>query len=142
MIAYYVNVESVSQPASRPNKIPNPVLGPSDNELLMDHSNYLADKNGGKIHLGVVLECRGGEVNGEYVCENAANTDLAVVKDGEIRLTYPSRIFDNASSKIGYHRNLIVGELDQTIGEDIGLLEPPVPLSNEFLCRLYRLDTL
>ena len=42
-------------------------------------------------------------------------------------------MFDNISSKIGYHRDLVVGELDQTIGEDIGLLEPIVSLSNEFL---------
>jgi hypothetical protein len=30
------------------------------------------------------------------------------------------------------HRGMVVGELDQTIGEDIGLVDPAVSLSNEF----------
>ena len=133
MTAYYVNGEFVYQLAPRRVKIPNPELGVSGNELITDDSNYLADNNGGKIHPGVLLECRGEKVNGKVIGEDSANTGLAVIKDGEIRLTCPSQMFDNVSSKIGYHRDLIVGELDQTIGEDIGLLEPFVPLSNEFL---------
>ena len=32
----------------------------------------------------------------------------------------------------GYHGGTIVGEFEQTIGEDIGLIYPVVPLSNEF----------
>jgi len=133
MLAYYVNGEFVYQLASRRAKIPNPELGKSGNELVIDDSNYLADENGGKIHPGVLLECRGEEVNGEYVGEDSANTGLAVAKDGEIRLTCPSHMFDNVSAKVGYHGDLVVGELDQTIGEDIGLLETVVPLSNQFL---------
>lgn len=133
MTAYYVNGEFVYQLASPRVKMPNPELGASGNELIVDDSNYLADENGGKIHPGVLLECRGKEVNGEVVGKDSVNTGLAVIKDREIRLTCPSHIFDKVSSKIGYHHDLIVGELDQIIGEDIGLLEPVVPLSNEFL---------
>jgi hypothetical protein len=133
MTAYYVNGEFVCQVAPRRVKIPDPELGVSGNELIADDSNYLAGNNGGKIHPGILLECCGEEVNGEVIGEDSANTGLAVIKDGEFRLTCPSQMFDNVSSKIGYHRDLIVGELDQTIGEDIGLLEPFVPLSNEFL---------
>jgi hypothetical protein len=72
-------------------------------------------------------------VNGEIVGEDSANTGVAVRKEGELRLTSPSHLFDNVSSKIGYHRNAMVGELEQTVGEDIGLIEPIVPVSNEFL---------
>ena len=43
-------------------------------------------------------------------------------------------MFDNFSSKIGYHHDLIVSQLDQTIGEDINLFEPVVySLMNSYL---------
>jgi hypothetical protein len=125
----------VYQPASHRVKIPNPEFRVSGNELIIDDSNYLADHNGGKIHPGVLLECYGEEVNGEMIGEDSVNTGLPVIEDGEIRLTCPSHMFDNVSSKIGYHRDVIIGELNQTIEEDIGLLEPVVPSSNS---RLYR----
>lgn len=119
MLAYYVNGEFVHQRASRRVKDPNPELGDSGNELTIDDSNYLAPENGGKLHPGVLLECLGEEVNGELVCEDSANTGVAVIKDEEIRLTSASHMFDKVSSKFGYHRERMVGELDQTEGEDI-----------------------
>jgi hypothetical protein len=64
-----------------------------------------------------------------------ANVGLAVMKDidEEIRLTCPAHVFDKVSAKLGYHSTTVVGELEQTFGEDIGLINPVASLSNEFL---------
>jgi hypothetical protein len=62
-----------------------------------------------------------------------ANAGLAVEKDGEVRLTCPAHLFEGIKSKVCFHGNRIVGELQETLGEDIGLLDAVVPLSNEFL---------
>jgi hypothetical protein len=63
----------------------------------------------------------------------SANAGLAVTKDEDVRLTCPAHIFDGVSTKVGYHGHTIIGELEQTLGEDIGLIDPVVPLSNAFL---------
>ena len=130
MTAFYVNGEHIMEMASCQVKIPNAKLAQSGKELIIDDTNYLLPKNGGKIHPGVLLECS-GEVEGMFY-EDSANTGIAVRKGEDIRLTCPAHVFQRVRATTGYHRGMVVGELDQTIGEDIGLVDPMVPLSNEF----------
>jgi hypothetical protein len=60
------------------------------------------------------------EVNGKLVGDDSANAGIAVSKDGEARLTSASHMFDKVNEKIAYHGKTIIGEVEQTIGEDIG----------------------
>ena len=64
--------------------------------------------------------------------EDSANTGIAVGNGQDIRLTCPSHVFQRVRTTTGYHSGMGVGELEQTIGEDIGLVDPVVSLSNEF----------
>jgi hypothetical protein len=132
LVAYYNNGEFVRTLASR-QKSPNPQFGKSGCELVIDDTDYLLNANGGKIHPGVLLECKGIEVNDKVVGDDLANAGIAVSKDGEVRLTCASHMFDKVSEKIAYHGKTVVGEVEQTIGEDIGLIDLVVPVSNQFL---------
>src|SRR5256885_10309018 len=95
MTAFYVNGEHIMEMASRRVKIPNPKLGPSGKELIIDDTNYLLPENGGAIHPGVLLECS-GEVEG-MVYEDSANTGIAVRKGEDIRLTCPAHVFSTGA---------------------------------------------
>ena len=130
MIASYVNGELVTEMASRRVKILNPEHGTSGRESIIDDTNYLLPENGDKIHPGVLLECS-GEVEGIRY-EDSANTGIAVGKGEDIRLTCSGHVFQRVQTTTVYHGGIVVGELEQTIGEDIGLIDPLVPLSNEF----------
>jgi hypothetical protein len=130
MIASYVNGELVTEMASPRVKIPNPEHGASGRESIIDDTNYLLPENGGKIHPGVLLECR-GEVEGTRY-EDYANTGIAVGNGEDIRLTCSAHAFQRVQTTTGYHGGIVVGELEQTIGEDIELIDPVVPLSNDF----------
>ena len=91
MTALYVNREHIMEMASRRVKIPNPKLGQSGKELIINDTNYLVPENGGKIHPGVLLECS-KEVEG-MVYEDSANIGIAVGKGEDIKLTCPAHIF-------------------------------------------------
>jgi hypothetical protein len=132
-LAFYFNGTFVHTIHAR-RKNRNPQFGPDGNEVEIDDSNCLLAENGGRLQPGVLLETRCDADGEESVADGvAANAGLAVTKDGEIRLTCPSHLFDGQNSKVCYHGNVIVGELDQTLGEDIGLLETVVSLSSEFI---------
>ena len=133
MLAYYHNGEFVHYLASRRIKDPVPQLDESGQELIIDDTDYLIASNGGKLHPGVLLECRGENVEGQLIGENASNAGVVVVKDGDMRLTCAMHTFDGVSAKVAYHGESKVGELEQMVGEDIGLIIPVVPVSNEFL---------
>lgn len=131
--AYYFNGEFIMRMASfRCIKIPNPQLGPTGKELVIDDTNYLLPENGGHVFPGVLLECRGETHDGEIAGKDSANIGVAISRGDEFRVTCSSHMFDHVEVKVGYHGDEMVGELEQTIGEDIGLMDPLVPISNRF----------
>jgi hypothetical protein len=115
--------------ASPPNQ-PDPALG--EYEVVIDDMCYLEAENGGALRPGVLLECVGMEVDGETVEECYSNSGIVVQKNGECRLTAAAHTWDSVQDKIVYHGGKIVGTLEQTIGEDIGLVSLTVPVSNMF----------
>jgi hypothetical protein len=112
-LAFYFNGTFVhTLHARRKNR--NPQFGPDGNEVEIDDSNCLLAENGGRLQPGVLLESRCDADGEESVADGvAANAGLAVTKDGEIRLTCPSHLFDGQNSKVCFHGNVIVGELDK-----------------------------
>jgi hypothetical protein len=114
-------------------KQPDPTLGGDGYELIIDDTCHLEDENGGTLRPGVRLECVGMEVNGETIGECFSNSGIVVHKNGECRLTAAAQTWDAVEDKVVYHGGKIVGTLAQTIGEDIGLVEVTVPVSNKFL---------
>src|SRR5271169_3131876 len=59
-------------------KDPNPQLGSDVEELVIDDTNYLDPKNGGKLRPGCLLECRRSLVDGALVGQCTSKTGIAV----------------------------------------------------------------
>ena len=64
--------------------------------------------------------------------EDPANTGIVLGKGEDIRLTCSAQVFQRVRTTTAYHGGIVVGELEQMIGEDIGLIDPAVPLSDDF----------
>jgi len=72
------------------------------------------------------------EIEIEHPGSGMEQFGLALNLVGTERLTCPAHVFQRVRATTGYHGGMIVGELEQTIGADIGLIDPVVTLSNEF----------
>jgi hypothetical protein len=132
LVAKYRNGPLLHTTAARV-KVPNPQLDSEGDELAIDYTDYLDPENGGKLRPGCLLECRGSLVDGALVGQCTSNTGVVVTQDGEMRLTCAYHTWDGVSRKIAHHGSTIVGSVEICLGEDIGLINPVVPLSNEFL---------
>jgi hypothetical protein len=132
LAAHYHNGTFLHTLASR-IKTPDPRFDADGVELVVDDTNYLAEENGGKVRPGCMLECRGLEVDGRMVGECTSNAGVVVSKNGESRLTCASHTWDAVEDKVVYHGSAVIGEVDETLSEDIGMVDPQVPVSNKFL---------
>ena len=132
LVSKYYNGPLLHTTAARV-KDPNPQLDSNSDEFVIDDTNYLNPNNGGKLRPGCLLECRGNLVDGALVGQCTSNTGIVVTRDGEVRLTCAYHTWDGVSRKIGHHGSTLVGSVEVCLGEDIGLINPVVPVSNEFL---------
>jgi hypothetical protein len=111
-------------------KAPKPQL--LDGEY--DDSNYLAPENGGMLRPGIVLECKGirdaaGAVHGAMLC----NAGVGVIKGKERRFTTARHCWDAVGDKVVYHADRAVGRIEETLGDDIALVQSPFSFSNGVL---------
>lgn len=104
---------------------PNLQFDTNGEELVIDDTDYLDPKNGGKLRPGCLLECQG--------LGRASNAGIVVTRNGQIRLTCAYHTWDGVSVKDAYHGSTLIGTVECCLGEDIGLINPLVPVSNELL---------
>jgi hypothetical protein len=114
-------------------KSSNPQLDSDGDELMIDDTDYLTPENGGKLRPGCLLECRGSFIDGKLVGLCSSNASIVVTREGETRLTCAYHTWDGVSVKNAYHGSTLVGSVENCLGEDIGLINPVVPVSNELL---------
>jgi len=88
-------------------------------------------KMAGVFDPGVVIECI-GDVKKE-VDRMLSNSGVAVEKDGSRRFTVAKHGWDKVDNKDVYHCGRKIGDLKETLGDDIGLVESDERFSNEFL---------
>ena len=86
-----------------------------------DDTNYLLPENGGCLRPGVVIECIGDVKKG--VDGMLTNSGVAVKKDGSRRFTASKHGWDKVDNKDVYHSGRRIGDLKETLGDDIGLVE-------------------
>lgn len=132
LACYYYNGPLLHIPAARV-KTPNPQFDDTGEELSVDDANYLLPENGSKLRPGCMLECLGQLVGVELVGQYTSNAGIVVRQGEQIRLTCAYHTWDEVNDKKAYHAGTLVGAVDQCLGEDIGLIEPLVPVSNKFL---------
>ena len=132
MVAHYHNGPFLHILTARVKTL-NPRLDIEECELVVDDTDYLTEENGEKIRPGSMLECKGIEVDGKIVGQSSSNAGIVVSKNGEIRLTCAFHTWDGVDEKIVYHKSALVGEVEDILGEDIGMVNPQIPVSNKFL---------
>ena len=127
----YVNGPILTKKFAR-QKAPQPL----QSEGEYDDSDYLDLDNGGTLRPGLLLECAGyldDEGMRRGIC--ASNSGIKVCKDDKIRLTVAAHGWDAVQDKVVYHptrHGHNIGNIVETIGEDIGLASLICPFTNEF----------
>ena len=129
-IACYHNGEMLKQSIARV-KEPDPRHLDDDGDCIVDDTNYLDLSNGGVLRPGCLLECVGTNVNGETVGAGSSNSGIVVSRNGQKRLTVAAHTWE--TDNMVYHGNQRIGPVVDKIGEDIGLVDVTVPVSNTFL---------
>ena len=80
-----------------------------------------------------MLECRGKVVDGEVIGACRSNAGLLVQKGKDKRLTVAAHGWETDKTGAVYHGQKIVGYITEVLDEDIGMLDPAVPVCNDFL---------
>ena len=106
---------------------PNPQ---KQGSTVSDETNYLSLENGGKLRPGCSIYCPGKVQNGQRSGECWSTSGIAVIKDGERRLTVALHTFDTGSDAQVYHGEQSIGEIKETYGEDIALVMSDVEFEN------------
>jgi hypothetical protein len=112
------------------SKVPDP--GKLDGEF--DDTNYLKPENGGALRPGPILECKGKiSPRGNLVGNMLSNAGVKIKKGDIERITASRHCWDAVVDKIAVHGDVEVGELKETYGDDIALVETTQPVSNKLL---------
>ena len=83
---------------------------------------------------GCVLECYARDPENDNASPQClSNSGILITRGGTNRLTCALHTWDGVSPKKAYHAGVYIGDIDKSLGEDIGLVNPVVPVSNEFL---------
>jgi hypothetical protein len=129
-MACYHNGEMVKQSNMR-LKEPDPRYSDDDGDCVTDDTDYLDPSNGSVLRPGCLLECLGTTRNGETVGAGSSNSGIVVSRNGQKRLTVAAHTWD--ASDMVFHGSKQIGSMVEKIGEDIGLVDVTVPVSNNFL---------
>ena len=99
-----------------------------------DDTNHLLPEHGGSLYPGIVVECIGNHLDSGAVAGDAVSNSGVKIKKGEVeRFTVEFHGWDSVTEKDVYHGGVKVGRIDETVSEDIGLVESFYPFSNELL---------
>jgi hypothetical protein len=110
-------------------KAPNP----RHYDSVFDDTDYLLEENGRTLRPGILLECRGAkQSDGSVQGQCYTNAGIKISRGDDMRITVASHGWDAVSEKAVFHGETNVGVIEECVGEDIGLLKPNVPFSNQF----------
>jgi len=133
LVAMYNNGQYLHELSARTKKT-DPQFDKSGGEISVDDTNYLSAENGGEIRPGCMLECYANDPQNDSASPQCqSNSGILITRGGTTRLTCALHTWDRVSPKKAYHAGVYIGDVDEALSEDIGLINPVVPVSNEFL---------